>query len=95
MITWNNQKLNNMCTTHLQNAINYISSNYKPNNMVYGNRADKIVKEMSIIVGNRQIKQIEKYQNELRLKNQALLKEFNEYEVMKNEIKITILKFNK
>ena len=91
-LEWNHQKLNNMCTTHLENAIKYISNNYKPNNMVYGCRADRIVKEMSITIADRQIKQIEKYQAEIRLQNQSLKREFDEYESLKNKIKQLKLK---
>ena len=84
------QKLSKMCTTHLQNAINYISENHKPTDIINTVRAGVWVKNMSLTIADRHLKQINTRQSELRLQNQALKKEWDELEMMK--VNITQLK---
>lgn len=80
------QKLSKMCTAHLQNAINYISENHKPSDIINTVRAGVWVKNMSITIADRHLKQIENRMSELRLQNQLLKKEFDELEMMKKNI---------
>lgn len=80
------EKLTNMCTTHLINAINYISSQNKPTDIIYGTQAKTWVKEMSLTVANRQIKQIDKRIAEIRELNQQLKSEFDNCMTLKQEI---------
>lgn len=79
-------RLSKMCTTHLQNAINYISENHKPNDIINTVRAGVWVKNMSLTIAERHLKQINTRQSELRLQNQALKQEFDELELMKQNI---------
>lgn len=79
-------KLSKMDTKHLQNAIDFISNNHKPKDLIYTVRADVWVKNMSITIANRHLKQIENRMSELRLQNQNLKKEFDELELMKQNI---------
>lgn len=81
-----NQKLSKMCTTHLQNAINYISENHKPTDIINTVRAGVWVKSMSITIADRHLKQIKDRMSELRLQNKALKKEWDELELMKQNI---------
>jgi len=78
--------LDKMATTHLQNAINYISENHKPNDIINTVRAGVWVKNMSLTIAERHLKQINTRQSELRLQNQALKQEFDELELMKKNI---------
>ncbi len=80
------ERLTNMCTTHLINAINYISSQNKPTDKIYGVQSKVWVKEMSLTVANRQIKQIDKRIAEIRELNQQLKSEFDECMKLKEEI---------
>lgn len=80
------QKLSKMDTKHLQNAIDFISNNHKPKDLIYTVRAGVWVKNMSLTIANRHLKQIENRMSELRLQNQALKKEFDELEMMKENI---------
>lgn len=80
------QKLSKMCTTHLQNAIDFISNNHKPKDLIYTVRADVWVKNMSLTIADRHLKQIENRMSELRLQNKALKKEWDELELMKQNI---------
>jgi len=80
------ERLTNMCTTHLINAINYISSQNKPTDKIYGVQSKVWVKEMSLTVANRQIKQIDKRIADLRELNQQLKSEFDACIALKEEI---------
>ena len=81
-----NAKLSKMATTHLQNAIDFISNNHKPKDLIYTVRAGVWVKNMSLTIADRHLKQIENRMSELRLQNQLLKKEFDELEMMKKNI---------
>lgn len=79
-------RLSKMDTKHLQNAIDFISNNHKPKDLIYTVRADAWVKNMSITIADRHLKQINTRQSKLRLQNQALKQEFDELELMKQNI---------
>lgn len=81
-----NSKLSKMCTQHLQNAINYISENHKPKDLIYTVRADVWVKNMSLTIADRHLKQINTRLKEIKEINQALRVEFDELNEMKKNI---------
>ena len=85
-LIWKDAKLSKMCTTHLDNAIKFISRNHKPKDIIYGFRADYWVKSMSTTIADRHLKQIKNRMSELRLQNQLLKKEFDELELMRQNI---------
>jgi len=90
MLIWKTQgrklSLDKMATTHLQNAINFISNNHKPKDLIYTVRADVWVKNMSITIADRHLKQINTRLKEIKELNQSLRVEFDELNVMKENI---------
>jgi Lhr-like helicase len=80
------QKLSKMCTTHLQNAIDFISNNHKPKDLIYTVRADVWVKNMSLTIADRHLKQINTRLAEIKEINQSLRVEFDELNMMKENI---------
>lgn len=66
-----------MSIVHLENCIKHITATHKPNDKIYGYKAETWCKEMSKELNDRKIAQLENLKTDLSAMNKQLLAQFN------------------
>jgi hypothetical protein len=69
--------ISQMFTPHIKSCIKHITATHKPNDKIYGFKAETWCKEMSKELNNRKIAQLENLKTDLSEMNKQLLAQFN------------------
>lgn len=84
--------ISQMSLSHIKNCIKHTTAIHKPNDKIYGYRADMWCREMSKELNNRKIAELENLKTDLSKMNKKLLAQFN---ACNDEIRLLKEKNNK